>query len=53
MYFDPRDDRRVVRVVAVLPDGHGPATPPPPAWRLAGEDDEIDRDHPHICRGVD
>jgi hypothetical protein len=47
MHFDPRDDRRVV------PDDDGPEAPVPPAWRLAGEDDENDRDHPHICRGVD
>jgi len=34
-------------------DGHDGPAPQPPAWRLAGEDDEHDSDHPHICRGID
>ncbi|MDC0772739.1 hypothetical protein [Streptomyces sp. HD] len=43
MYFETPDD-----------EFDAPPPPPqPPAWRLAGEDDENDSDHPHICRGVD
>ncbi|MFE0256994.1 hypothetical protein [Streptomyces sp. NPDC059010] len=44
MYFETRDD-----------DEFDAPPPPPqaPAWRLAGEDDEYDSDHPHICRGID
>ncbi|WP_162951007.1 hypothetical protein [Streptomyces sp. CC0208] len=34
-------------------DGHDVPMPQAPAWLLAGEDDEIDSDHPHICRGID
>ncbi|WP_327698567.1 hypothetical protein [Streptomyces sp. NBC_00459] len=47
MYSDPRDGRRVVT------HDDGTDAPLPPAWRLAGEDDENDSDHPHICRGID
>ncbi|MFF4032667.1 hypothetical protein ACFYZ2_23450 [Streptomyces sviceus] len=34
-------------------DGHDVPVPQAPAWLLAGEDDETDSDHPHICRGID
>ncbi|MFE5895099.1 hypothetical protein ACWCQZ_31145 [Streptomyces sp. NPDC002285] len=34
-------------------DGHDAPAPRAPAWLLAGEDDENDSDHPHICRGID
>ncbi|WP_406201991.1 hypothetical protein OG331_30035 [Streptomyces sp. NBC_01017] len=34
-------------------DGHDVPAPRAPAWLLAGEDDENDSDHPHICRGID
>ncbi|MGW6733272.1 hypothetical protein [Streptomyces sp. NPDC055013] len=34
-------------------DGHDAPAPQVPAWLLAGEDDENDSDHPHICRGID
>ncbi|MFC8092584.1 hypothetical protein [Streptomyces sp. NPDC057301] len=34
-------------------DGHDVPAPQAPAWLLAGEDDENDSDHPHICRGID
>ncbi|WP_185893692.1 hypothetical protein [Streptomyces sp. WAC08241] len=33
--------------------GHDVPGPQTPAWLLAGEDDENDGDHPHICRGID
>ena len=42
MYFETRDD-----------DEFDAPPTQPPAWRLAGEDDENDSDHPHICRGID
>ncbi|WP_328881299.1 hypothetical protein [Streptomyces sp. NBC_00299] len=34
-------------------DGRNAPAPQAPAWLLAGEDDENDSDHPHICRGID
>ena len=34
-------------------DENDAPVPQAPAWLLAGEDEEIDRDHPHICRSID
>ena len=34
-------------------DGRQTPDPQPPAWLLAGEDDENEREQPHICRGID
>ncbi|MEW2317414.1 hypothetical protein [Streptomyces bauhiniae] len=46
MYSDPVDGRRAA------PDDTASDVLLPPAWRLAGEDDDHD-DHPHIVRGAD
>jgi hypothetical protein len=51
MYSDIRDGSRVVTQDNGPETGTGDSLPP--AWLLAGEDDENDSDHPHICRGVD